>query len=289
MDNRYIIYQYNSAPGAAGGLSHMQLLAYDRQTGASWQIAPSSTYQSAESDFLSAGHVAFETADGQIWVANLSTHAVQRATLGTEATDTLRLYGFSWPSVIYTGEPASTQGTPAAITLRVHNMQTNTTTIMPTPVNQLLAQYAPGDQSMVSWGSVSGNILYVAATTLVNSAQSTNGSNIVNYETLISMSLAPQASTAQPTLLARFELPTVGGTGRQSSNSRLITMYNGFVWDLQEHKLVQLNQTLAPDEWVSGQYLVEQDAPPQNQPYTGTPPTVTSQGSIYDTSKLPNQ
>ncbi|HET9111481.1 MAG TPA: hypothetical protein VFN78_11700 [Ktedonobacterales bacterium] len=300
---RYIAYGFNSAPGATCGICKNTLWGYDRQTGASWEFDPGTQsgvqYGGVQQSFTSSDHVAFQTMSQQVWVADLAARTVTVAlppgAKPISATSSapqpgIRLLGFTWPNIIYTYSPVQTNpNTPIATTLRITNLQTRTTTIMPTPLDSLLGVQNSG--ANINWASMSGDTLYFTTYTGVNGVDAMGAPISTGYGMLFHLSLAP-SSSGQPEMLARWEEPNAGQGAAlgptftpYGANDRLIILAGGDVWDIAAGRLVRLpssgaNQT--PAAALAGNYLAVAQTVTSSDPNTSGAAV-----TIYNTSALP--
>ncbi|HEU5343437.1 MAG TPA: zf-HC2 domain-containing protein [Ktedonobacterales bacterium] len=310
MSDHYIVYGFNSQPGATCGVCHNTLWAYDRQTGAHWEIDPGKlagvSYEGDQGDAISGDHVAFTSMEGQILVADLATQRVTLPLGGQPMSNTstapqpfVRLDGFSWPNLIYEySPPQSNPTTPVATTLRIANLQTHVTTILPQPIDTLFqfqqsAGYGSGIQSV----SISGDTLYAIVGTSVDGVNSAGQAINTGYDTLYRISHifsgAASGANGQPEMLARW-LPQQTFGAAQGMNARLIVLDGGYVWDIAAGRLVKLTLTYLPDPSgnlsiieapsvsLSGNYLLITHAVSAKNPLA---PIVA--GAVYDTSTLP--
>lgn len=291
IDSHYIVYSYNSGPGQTCGVCHNTIWAYDRQSGASWQVNAGKANSGSLSEVVSGGYVAFQTPQMQIWVADIATHQVTQAFNASEqANADIRLMGFSWPYLLYTYLPAAQPGVQTATTLRVRNLQTNSTLILLPPLEQTLAaQSGPGSESSVNWAAVSGDTLYFATSTNVSGVNSAGSAVNATYGTLFRVT-GISARGGTPEMLARWQVNANAGAGTPALNARLVALWNGYVWDVAEGKLVQVapdsvstvSGVVRPGMQISGNYLLQARLVSGGN---GSP--LVYQGDIYDTSALP--
>ncbi|HZC05764.1 MAG TPA: zf-HC2 domain-containing protein [Ktedonobacterales bacterium] len=300
---RYISYGFNSAPGTTCGVCNNTLWSYDRQTGGSWEFDPGklsgAQYSGSLGDITSADHVAFTSNEEQVWVADLATHQVRlalpigaqpaNATTSTTSQPGVRLVGFTWPNLIYTYSPVQTDpNTPVATTLRITNVQTNSTTIFPTPLPTLLG--AQTSDANLDWATISGATLYFTTYTEVNGVDASGASVTTGYGMLFRISLS-SSSTGRPEMLARWQelnhgqSAATGSVPAHAANGRLIILDGSHVWDIAESKLVQLptpGTIQTPLASLSGNYLLLTHGANVNNPQVST-----MAGAIYDTAALP--
>lgn len=299
----YIAFGFNSAPGATCGICHNTLWGYDRQTGASWEFDPGTQsgvqYGGVQQSFTSGDHVAFTTMSQQVWVADLAARTVAVALpVGAQPISAtrsdpqpgIRLLGFTWPNIIYTYSPVQTDpATPVATTLRITNLQTHTTTIMPKPLDSLLGAQNSG--AYINWTSTSGDTVYFTTNTGVNGVDTAGAPISLQYGMLFRLSLAP-SSSGQPEMLARWEESNAGQAAALGptfapwgANDRLIILGSGYVWDIAEGKLVRLPSSggsQTPAAALAGNYLAV--AQITNAANPAVPITTAA---IYDTATLP--
>lgn len=285
IDSRFIVYGYNDGHGQTCGVCHNQTWAYDRQTGATWEVDPK---KGELSEFGSGDHVVIETAsDMQVIMVDLATRSVTQAIPQNEqAGADIQLTGFSWPYVIYSYQGPTPSGQPPVATLRLHNELTNTTVILPEPLEQLFADnHSSGSQRSVDWATLVGDTLYFTTNTVYNSSAQITAA----YGSLYRVSHFSTPGGDGPHVLARWQsdesaYPYAISNDR-SANARLITLNSDYVWDIAEGKLVQLNtsQQLNAGQGMgaslSGKYLllVSESAPN----------SAGSSGGVYDTTTLP--
>jgi anti-sigma factor RsiW len=278
IDSRYIIYSYNDGHGQTCGVCHNSAWAYDRQSGASWQVDPKA---GELSEVGSGDHVAIETVEMQIWVADIATHHVAQALPQSEQENAdIRLMGFNWPYLIYTRLPAASPGQPTATTLRIRNMQTGSTIILTPPLEQTLAeQNGPGSGSNVNWATIVGDTLYFTSSTSVSGVDTRGVTVNTSYGSLFRVSHM-LSGAGQPESLARWQSANTNHVSALAANARLILLDSGYVWDQQENRLVRLNSQTSAS--LSGGYLMTQQAWSG-----GNPQAPIYQGAIYDTTTLP--
>ncbi|HET9110417.1 MAG TPA: zf-HC2 domain-containing protein [Ktedonobacterales bacterium] len=295
---RYIAYGFNSQPGATCGVCNNSLWTYDRQTGASWKIDPGAQYSGALGDIVSGDHVAFTSIEEQVWVADPATRQVALALpVGAQPASTtaptttpqagVRLDGFVWPNLIYEYSPPQTNpNTPVVTSLRITNLQTHVTTIVSPSLSETLGfQNSASMSSGVSWATLSGDTLYIGASTNANGVDQRGATVQATFGTVYRIThVFSGANAGQPETLARWTGVDLSGAG--TLNSRLILLGGGFVWDIAEGKLVQLPSTSAANQTqtasLSGSYLML-----THTVNTSDPQTPTTVGAIYDTATLP--
>lgn len=296
IDDHYIVYSVNDAPGATCGECNQTLSAIDRQTGATWTFDPApaqgsgAQYMGVQQAYFSNDHVAFVSILGQVWVADLATHRVtltlpvgaKPATASSQPGPDIRVLSFAWPYLIYT---ISTSAEPQPA-LDILNLQTgvNTTTAIKTS-----ALLSPQNSNSVSVSFVaaylSGGALYIVTATTLTTQNATGASVQFFYGTLYSVGNV-LAGNGKPTLLARWRLYGNGADGATDSNARLITLGGGYVWDLVEGRLVKVEPTSVPGPVtfsLAGNYLLTLGPMPANYPQPYGP---AQQGVIYDTSQF---
>ncbi len=288
VDSQYIVYGYNDSPGQTCGICHNTLWSYDRLSGAKWQITPGKNYNGDQYEMVSGDHVAFMSAQGQVWVADLAARTVtyelpsnaQPASSPSYNGPTIQLLGFDWPYITYTyTPPAQADGSPVATTLQVMNLQANTTLILMPPLSQLFGAHS--SSASIFYGPVyfTNDTLYLIASTQFNAAHSGD----VAYGTLYEIDHVFH-NASLPKSLAMWQVPAngVGGgvLGRLSANGRLIALGAGYVWDIHAQELVLLDPQSTIG--ISGSYLVTLQM--VSGANTLTP---VQRGAIYDISALP--
>lgn len=308
VSDRYIVYGFNSQAGATCDVCNNTLWAYDRQTGASWEIEPGTQagaqFSGDQGDFTSGDHVAFTTVEDQVWVANLAARQVTLAlppgAQPASATSSgpqpnVRLDGFSWPYLIYDYTPVqSDPNTPVATTLRIANLQTRATTVMPQPIDTLFqfphsAGYSSGLQTVY----ISGDTLYAIVGTNVEGVWTDGAPINTSYDTLYRLNhVFSGGGSGQPEILTRWSPQQAYGSER-GINARLILLDGGYAWDIAEGRLVTLNLTVTsapsdlaattvPGVSLAGNYLLMTSSATDSA--TGST-SVT--GEVYDTTTLP--
>jgi hypothetical protein len=285
IDSRFIIYSYNDGHGQTCGVCHNHTWAHDRQTGATWEVDPK---KGEMSELDSGDHVVIETAsDMQFILVDLATrHSTPAIPQSEQAGADIQLVGFSWPYLIYSFQGPTPSGQPLVTTLRLHNELTNTSVILPEPLEQLFADnHSSGSQSNVDWATLVGDTLYFTTNTVYNSSAQITAA----YGSLYRVSHFSTPGGDGPQVLARWQSDDSSYpyaiSYHRSANARLITLNSDYVWDIAEGKLVQLNtsQQLNAGQGtgasLSGKYLllVSESAPN----------SAGSSGAVYDTTTLP--
>lgn len=298
---RYIIYVFNSQPGATCGVCNNTLWTYDRQTGATWKIDPGAQYSGALGDIVSGDHIAFTSIEEQVWVADPAARQVtlslpvgaQPASPTAPSTTPqagVRLDGFVWPNLIYEYSPPQTNpNTPVVTSLRITNLQTHVTTIVSPSLSETLGfQNSAAMSSGVSWATLSGDTLYIGAGTNANGVDQRGATVQATFGTLYRIThVFSGANAGQPETLARWMDTSTTASPAGTLNARLILLGSGYVWDIAEGKLVQLPSTSATASQtqtasLSGEYLML-----THTVNTSDPQTPTTVGAIYDTATLP--
>ncbi len=295
IDSQYIVYYYDTAPGATCGPCHTTIWSLDRATGKTWEIDPGPPgpnglvpYGGDQSDMTSADHVAFVTMEGQVWVANLATHQVTLTLpIGSQpaSADTIepqeRLVDFQYPYLIYTETPIATPGErQPASTLNILDL----TTGVNTPVTARVAGQTQTAASMFGFDysvEMVGGALYAIRSVNLNGVNAQGQPVNVTYGELYRLDNA-FASGGQFTFLARWPIGGISGGGGPGSNgplnTRLIALGSGYFWDLTEERLV-LSQIAVSQ--VVGPYLIVEGAQPNNSGMIQTYPI-----TVYDSSQF---
>lgn len=287
LDSRYIVYGYNSQPGATCGVCHNTIWSYDRLSGASWEVNAGNGYSGALGELVSGDHVAFTSASGQMWVADLATQQVTQAIPASEpANADIRLMGFTWPYLIYSVQSSTQTGGQFSTTLKMRNMQTNSVFVYPPTLESTLAsQSGPGISSGLSWVAMIGATLYFTMSTTLTGVDSAGAPVNSAYGTLFRINHI-FSSGQTPEFLARWQISQADAGDTPAVNQRLIVLGSGYIWDAQEGKLVRLNPAgavLTVGATLSGNYLRLTRVMNPNALQAGA----IYQGSIYDTTTLP--
>ncbi len=274
IDNRYIVYGFNTQPGGTCGVCNNTIWSLDRATGQTWPI--NRGFQGDMADYESADHVAFVGADNRVWVADLAT---QKVTLvlpnGAYPAATL---GFQWPYLIY-GELSST--TSPAITLNILDLATGVNTPIAEP---LLDQSGNPISAPLMYLGLVGKTLYAVTYTQLDGVDARGRPVNVTYGALYRLD---NAFSSQGKFITLANWPTTengaAGYGLGSAfaaSSRLIWLGSGYFWDETEGRLVTTSLT---NVQLVGPYIVAvaTDAQPQDSP------VLTFHVTAYDTSGFP--
>ncbi len=295
IDSRYLVYGYNTQPGATCGVCHNTLWSYDRQTGATWQFDPGKNYSGDLDIWVSGDHVAFWSVEMQVWVADLASQQVKLVLpIGAQpATNTStpstpppddHVVGFNWPYLVYTNTPASQNGSQPQTTLDILNLQSGVNTTA-NSLDTLPGTPSASSSSGIQAALITGDTLYLETSSGVNGVDSSGAPVNTTYMTLYSVRHI-FASAVQPQMLARWVSAQNGIAMTFQANGRLITLDSGYIWDIAEQRLVQINPPGANAPVVTslsgGYLLVATGANAANGASTAP-----AQGDIYDTSALP--
>lgn len=288
VDNQFMVYGFNNSPGATCGVCHNTLWSYDRLSGVTWQITPGKNYSGDQDEMISGDYVAFVSTQRQVWVADLAARTVtyalpsnaQPATSPSYSGPSIQLMGFDWPYITYGYTPqVQADGSAVATTLRVTNLQTHTTQVLLPEIDKLFGARNISANATYDPVYFSNDTLYVIAHTQLG-GDHTGGSS---YGTLYEIDHVFHNNSQPKTLAVWNSSANVarGGTfGRLNNNGRLIALGAGYVWDIQEQKLVLLDPQSTIG--VSGSYMIMlqmvSDASPQ---------APIQRGVIYDTSTFP--
>ena len=274
IDSRFIVYGYNSQPGATCGVCHSTLWSLDRTTGATWQFNAQAGGDLV--DDISDDHVAFTSGTtGQVWVADLAAHTVKVAlpvgskpySASTQPSADERLLGFQWPYLLYAETPAATPPAQSATTLNVLDMATG--------VNiQITSQMFAEDGVPLDPGSVT-NMALVGRTLYANVM--INLSNGVRYGALYR--LDDYTSSDKFIAVAFWPLSDNSTIDAPTmANRHLVWLGSGYFWDNAELRMVSAPFT---NSRLVGSYITTIEGASPSVVYT------TYHVLAYDTSSFP--
>jgi hypothetical protein len=193
----------------------------------------------------------------------------QPATATSQPGADERLLGFQWPYLLYTETPAAS---PNTTTVKILDLSTEKATqIIPGANSQTV------DPTAVSGMALIGATLYVEVTTSVSGTDAQGNPYNLTYNTLYQMRNALTSGSEFTALATWPQSDTSGGTAMQAS-SRLLWLGSGYVWDINQSRLILTPFT---NVQFAGPYLVALN----NQFINDSPQSFSV--AVYDPAKFP--
>jgi hypothetical protein len=288
IDSHYIIYGFNSQPGATCGVCHNTLWSFDRATGKTWQFNAGTAGELL--DYTSANHVVFASVEGQVWVADIVAHTVnvalpigaQPATASSPPGPDERILGFQWPYLEYAETSAATPNASQPVTtMNILDLASGVKTLITAPIIDNSGKRVDPNATPEEL-ALTGNTLYAVVHTTLNGVDASGTSVNINYGALYQLNDAFTPGNSFTTLAIWPEKDS-GGCLTVMANARLVCLNSGYFWDVAQSRLVKASLGNA---YLSGSYILSIDPYILSTDPYGPVPRQTIHAYAYDTSRF---